>query len=415
MIGTLRASGSFSPAARVLFVNQLGINIGFYMLMPYLADHLTAQAGMAIWTAGLVLGLRNVSQQGMFLVGGTMADRLGYRPLIMAGCALRTVAFAMFALSAAVPAVITAAVLTGFAGALFNPAARAYLAHEAGERKVEAFALFNVYYQTGILVGPLIGMALISLDFRIMCLTAAAVFAALTVLQWRHLPPRTGAAAGSGPVLADWREAISNRTFSRFAVTMFAYYALSYQIYLGLPLEVRRLTGSESGVPVLYVISALLGIFAQLPVTAWCERRWRPAQAMSVGLALMGLAFTLLIPADHLPGLVGLMLVIACVTVLTLGTLLVFPFEMATIARLAGERLVGTYYGLYNLISGIGILIGNLLIGLSLDVTNGTSSHALPWLFLALAGLASAYGMHALHHSGRLTEQAHAQPALHKP
>jgi len=169
LIGTLRAAASFSPAARVLFVNQLGINIGFYMLMPYLADHLTGQAGMAIWTAGLVLGLRNLSQQGMFLIGGTMADRLGYRPLIMAGCALRTIAFTLFAVSTDVPIVIAAAVLTGLAGALFNPAARAYLAHEAGERKVEAFALFNVFYQTGILIRP-----------AAICLHAHTASAALT-------------------------------------------------------------------------------------------------------------------------------------------------------------------------------------------------------------------------------------------
>jgi len=28
---------------------------------------------------GVILGLRNLGQQGMFLVGGTLADRLGYR------------------------------------------------------------------------------------------------------------------------------------------------------------------------------------------------------------------------------------------------------------------------------------------------------------------------------------------------
>jgi len=245
-----------------------------------------------------------------------------------------------------------------------------------------------------------------------MCFAAAAVFVALTLLQWRHLPPRAGAAAGSGAVLADWREAISNRAFLSFTVTMFAYYALSYQIYLGLPLEVRRLTGSETGVPVLYVISALLGIFAQLHVTAWCERRWQPAQAMSIGLTLMGLSFALLIPAGHLSGLAGLVPVILCVTVLTFGTLMVFPFEMATIARLAGSRLIGTYYGLYNLLSGLGILIGNLLIGFSLDVAEGTGPRDLPWLFLVLAGLTSAYGMRTLHRTGRLTDLTHARPAM---
>ncbi|MFD2351131.1 hypothetical protein ACFSTC_20070 [Nonomuraea ferruginea] len=46
----------------------------------------------------------------------------------------------------------------------------------------------------------------------------------------------------------------------------------------------------------------------------------------------------------------------ACTLLLTLGTLAAFPFEMATIADLAGDRLIGTYYGVYNLLSGIGIL-----------------------------------------------------------
>jgi MFS family permease len=36
----------------------------------------------------------------MFLVGGTLADRLGYQPLIVAGCVLRTVGFAMLGLVA---------------------------------------------------------------------------------------------------------------------------------------------------------------------------------------------------------------------------------------------------------------------------------------------------------------------------
>lgn len=37
---------------------------------------------------------------------------------------------------------------------MFNPAVRAYLAIDSGERRVEAFALFNVFYQAGILAGP---------------------------------------------------------------------------------------------------------------------------------------------------------------------------------------------------------------------------------------------------------------------
>ena len=412
MIATIRGFASFGRPAQVLFINQVGINIGFYMLIPYLADHLTNSAGMAVWMVGLILGVRNFSQQGMFLIGGTLADRLGYKPMIMLGCALRIVGFGLFAVSTAVPVLIAASALTGFAGALFNPAARAYLAHEEPERRVEAFAVFNVFYQTGILIGPLIGLLLLRTDFRVVCLSAAAIFALLTLLQWRHLPARAGAEADSNrPVLTDWREAFTNRAFLGFAVAMIASYAMSFQVYLGLPLEVRRVTGGESGVVALFVISAVLGMAGQMRVTAWCKSRWSPGQAMAYGLAIMGLSFVPLTAAAWFTGTAfRLVPVLACASLLAIGTMMVFPFEMATIASLSGGRLIGTYYGLYNLLSGIGILAGNLLSGAAMDLARGTGVTSAPWLLLLTAGLLSAIAVRRLDRGGRLTP-AQASPA----
>ena len=150
---TVREFRSFGWPSRLLMINQFGINLGFYMLMPYLAGYLAGPLGLAAWAVGLVLGVRNFSQQGMFIVGGTLADRLGYKPLIVAGCLLRTAGFGLLVFAHSLPAVLIASAATGFAGALFNPAVRAYLAADAGERRVEAFALFNVFYQAGILAG----------------------------------------------------------------------------------------------------------------------------------------------------------------------------------------------------------------------------------------------------------------------
>ncbi len=46
----LRAQvASFDRPARLLMVNQFAINLGFYMLMPYLADHLAHGLGLAAW------------------------------------------------------------------------------------------------------------------------------------------------------------------------------------------------------------------------------------------------------------------------------------------------------------------------------------------------------------------------------
>ncbi|MDR8412365.1 MFS transporter [Nonomuraea sp. 3-1Str] len=344
----------------------------------------------------------------MFLIGGTLADRIGYKPMIMAGCALRTLGFALFGLTTSVPLLIVAAVLTGFAGALFNPAARACLAVEAKERKVAAFAVFNVFYQGGILLGPLAGIALLNAGFTAVCLSAAAIFAVLTVLQGLCLPRRRGMGQGRRPVLREWRQAFGDRAFLSFAAAMIASYALSFQMYLALPLEVQRLGGGQAGVMALYAVSALLGIAGQIRLTAWCAQRWSRGQAISRGLALMGVAFLPPAALAHLPPAGGwaMLPVLICTVLLTAGTLIAFPFEMATIADMAGDRLIGTYYGIYNLASGAGILAGNLVAGTLLDVARTAGPAGLPWALLAVAGLASAAAVRRLDRRDRLSPTA---------
>lgn len=397
--GTLAAFRSFPGSVRLLVINQFGINLGFYMLMPYLANHLSTGLGMAAWTVGLVLGVRTLSQQGLFLLGGTLADRLGYRPMIIAGCALRTIGFALLGLVDSLPALLVASMATGLAGALFNPAVRAYVAADAGERRVEAFAVFNVFYQAGILVGPLVGLALIALDFQVVCLTAAAVFAGLMVLQWFALPPRTAPAdperaAGLAGVLADWRSVLANRAFLLFSLAMITSYVLSFQIYLALPLQASRVLGEmgDTGSSVLFVVSAVVAIAGQMRVTAWARTRFSPGRSVTIGMALMSVAFLfLLLPTPAGP--VALAPAVVATVVLTLGTVLAYPFEMDTIVTLAGGRLVATHYGFYNTLSGIGITIGNLATGVVWDIGQ---THGWPWLVWAVLAATGAVGTVAL-------------------
>ena len=68
LLGSRRNSGQPLPAyIYLLLISQLLFNIGFYIVVPFLAVVLAdgfAQAGTMI---GLVLGLRTFSQQGLYL------------------------------------------------------------------------------------------------------------------------------------------------------------------------------------------------------------------------------------------------------------------------------------------------------------------------------------------------------------
>ncbi|MBT2401785.1 MFS transporter [Streptomyces sp. ISL-100] len=425
MKSTFAQVRSYDRSVQLLMVNQFTINLGFYMLMPYLATHLAGPLGLAGWLVGLILGVRNFSQQGMFLVGGTLADRLGYKPMIITGLALRIVGFATLGLVDSVPALIAASAATGLAGALFNPATRAYLAADAGERRVEAFALFNVFYQAGILLGPLVGMVLTGVGFRVTCLAAAGIFAVLSVVQIRALPARradddtkTRPDGRRESVWSQWRSILANRPFMLFSLAMIGSYVMTFQVYLALPLEVRRLGGegqfAAAAVAVLFAVSGLSTILGQTKVTAWCKARMAPGRALTWGLLTMGAAFLPLLLATALPvpdGGVGLWLLAAVppalsALLLAVGTMIAYPFEMDTIVRLSGNRLVATHYGLYNTICGVGITLGNLLTGAALDAAREAGVPALPWTALLLLGLGCAGALHGLERAGRLAGPA---------
>jgi MFS family permease len=387
----------FPLAVQLLLVNQLGVNTGFYLLIPYLATHLGENLGMSAAVVGIVLGVRNLSQQGLFIIGGSAADRLGARGVIIAGCALRTVGFALFALGDGLPVLLAASVLSGLAGALFNPAVRAYLAQESGERKAEAFALFNVFATTGALIGPLLGSALLLVDFRTSALTAAAIFAVLTVAQALVLPARKVEPTGSG-VLGDWREVLGNRAFLAFALAMVGMFTLENQLYLLLPAGAREATGWDGAAGLVFLIGTVANLALQLRITGSLKSRGSRPRWIATGLAVMGLAF--------LPPLLGAPLVLLSALLLYLGIMIASPFVMELIPGFGRPELTGTYFGIFYVVSGIAAAVGNAVVGWAMDAGERGGHEGLPWMCCAVVGLVSAGAVARLHRRGALPAPA---------
>ena len=415
-MGLLTQFRSFGWPSRLLMINQFGINLGFYMLMPYLAGYLSGSLGLAAWAVGLVLGVRNFSQQGMFIVGGTLADRLGYKPLIVAGCVLRTAGFGLLVFAQSLPILLIASAATGFAGALFNPAVRAYLASDAGARRVEAFATFNIFYQAGILAGPLVGLALMAVDFRLTAAGAATVFALLTIAQLFALPAHDPQpAAQKTSVLQDWRTVLANRSFVLFAAAMIGSYVLSFQVYLALPLHAAHLAPRRESmlIAAMFVVSGVVAVAAQLRITRWFSTRWTTSSCLVIGMTVLALSFLplVVVPDNRFGAAAAIAALLLATAVLAIGSAAVFPFEMDTVIGLAGGRLVGTHYGFYSTIVGIGILTGNVATGALLQAAHERGLGVLVWAALATIGLLSAGALGALARGGHLQHHNHPQEA----
>ncbi|MFD3748436.1 MFS transporter [Nocardia sp. NPDC058633] len=399
-------------AVRLLLVNHLVGHIGFYLLVPFLADYLLDDLALSAAVVGIVLGVRNLSQQGLFLVGGSAADRLGARGVIMVGLAIRALGFALFAVGGSLPVVLAASVLTGFAGALFNPAVRAFIAKDSGAQSAQAFALFNVFGNSGAAIGPVLGTLLIAAGFRISALVAAAIFAVLAVVQWLLLPARP-MPAHEGGIGADFATVFTDRRFWAFTLALMPMFALQSQIYFLFTLQAQDSAGPGHGpaaVAALFVVETIAVVALQVRVTTVLARRPQRGPAMALGMAIIGVAFLVPPASVGLLGVEGNSVastairvapVVAAAVLLAIGVTAVQPFVNEAIGRFAETRLTGTYFGAFYLASGLFTVVATSVTGAVLDRTGGPLSWP-PALLCAAAGLLSALALMRLHRRDRL-------------
>ncbi|MBH0780231.1 MFS transporter [Nocardia bovistercoris] len=407
---TARSFLSFPPSVRLLLVNQLAGNTGFYLLIPFLADYLLTDLGLSAAVVGTVLGVRNLSQQGLFLVGGSAADRLGARGVIVIGAGVRAAGFALFAVGGSVPIVLLASILTGFAGALFNPAVRAYIARDSEDRAAEAFALFTVFGNVGSALGPVLGTALAAAGFRITALVAAGIFGALTLAQLVLLPARPAPPHATG-VFGDFARVFTHRAFWAFAFALMGMFALQSQIYFLFTMQAERAAGSAgaAAVAALFVAETAVILLFQVRITRLFAARPTRGPAMATGMAVMGASFVLppaaatLIESEAAPRAVRVAPVVLAAIGLAVGVMITQPFVNELIPRFAGTRLTGTYFGAFYLASGIFTVTMTTCGGALVD-RGGSPLSWPPALLCAATGLLSAAAVSALHRSGLLPE-----------
>ncbi|MFM9373023.1 MFS transporter [Streptomyces sp. Da 82-17] len=380
--GALRSYRALPPLPRLLIVTQLAFNVGFFAVLPPLADHLSGSLGLAGWLVGLVLGLRTFSQQGLFVVGGALADRWGPRPVVLAGCVLRVAGFVWLGFAATTWAVIGAVLLVGFAAALFSPAVETEIARQAvrheeatGVHRTRTLALFSAGGQAGALIGPVLGSLLLLGGFRTACLAGAGVFLLVLAAHARLMPRGTpGRSAAAEPTDKALR-ALLDRRFLTLAAA-YATYLLAYnQLYLALPAELDRALGSQLLLGWLFALSSALVVFGQVPLARFASARLGHAALVRWGLGLITAGFAatgVLLPVG------GAAPAVVFVVLLTLGQMLVVPATRAWLPELVDDRRLGLFTGALSSLSGAVVLLGGAPAGALLE-----SGGALPWLALA--------------------------------
>lgn len=381
------------PAARKRALNGLLVYTffmvaGFAMLMPLVAVHYVDGLGMAAAAVGLALAVRQLLQQGLALLGGMLSDRYGARRMICLGVLLRAAGFASLAFAADLPWLLLAMALSALGGAMFEAPYQASIAALTdADTRPRYYAISNWVSAVATTLGPLLGVALLRFDFRIVCLAAAACFALNFVIALRLLP-KFDMPPQPPPLRHGLGLVRGNRAFLVLVGWLMLYWFLAVQINISFPLQAQALAGSADGVGAMFALSAGITVALQYGLVRWLERRLGAAAVLVLGVALMALSTGAVAFAGSYAGL------LACVAGYAIGAVMTRPTQQTLIAGLADARALGTFLGVSSLSLAVGGGLGNIAGGWLVDVAAATQRPWLPWATFCAAGLLSAAGLH---------------------
>lgn len=377
---------------KLLLLTQMLFNVGFYLVVPFLATHMTENLAATGAMVGLVLGLRTFSQQGLFFVGGALTDRFGVKPVLLTGVAIRVLGFIFAGIATTTFQLMSAVVLIGFAAALFSPAAEASFAvsgltieRQGIIKRSELFAMDAYFSRIGALLGPLLGAALIGIGFPITCFIAAGIFTFLFLGHLFIIPAVETQSSDS--VFAGFHHVLSNKAFIVFALGYSTYLVSYNQQYLSLPVELERATGNQNALGAMFIFSSVLVLTLQMPLTRIAQRM-SSCKAIALGFTLMAVSFAIVAlaaPLEPFSGVWALTPAILMLLCMHIGHMIAVPISRDLVGVLAGEQNIGTYFGFLNSFGGFAVLLSSLALGAMLDYAyKPQPSAAIPWLTLTL-------------------------------
>ncbi len=387
-LGNPRHTGSI-----VVLLATTGIMwFGFFMMMPLLAVHITNDLALGATIAGMVLAVRQFVQFGLGLFAAALSDWAGYRMMMMLGMLIRAAGFFWLAFASDVLTLILSASVSAIGGAFFDSSGKAALASlSKGYKRETIFSLNGTIGNLGMSVGPLAGIALLSVNFTVVGVISAAMYLVNFVVLLFLVPSIATVGdktkRGLGQMFSNIGTVWNDKPFVIITVLLVGYYSIYSQINITLPLISTRLSGSEDGISYVYLINSGLNIALQFLLIRMLARFFKPLILIGLGTLVAGVGMFLVSFAN------SFIFLLFCVVLYALGRLVVEPMISVLVSDYASESTLASYFGFSSLAMGFGGVFGSFLGGFLYDLGLQNNLPGLCWWFFGILGAVVMVGV----------------------
>ncbi len=378
---------------RVSLVIGLG-ELGFATIVPLLPLYLTEHLNASVKLVGAVVAAFALVETFLKALWGSVADRVGRRPLIVAGLLLSSVAPLLMSVLRNPLLFVPLRVIDGAGSSALWPAASAIMADKTPrDQRATAMGTLNLFFLSGLAFGPALGLFVVAFTHSYVAgfylasglMIAAAVWGSLALRDAATPHPSPSVTAvGDGHGADDQSSHRSREGRTQFSPLLITMLGVAFVQMFGvgllapiLAIYAKRVVGlSEDLIGVLFLLGVLSVALASVPAGQLADR-WGKRKAVVWGMAIGSVGMWMLPISPRLDVLaVGAVL-------LGIGYALSSPAWHALVSELAPSGRIGFAMGAAQTAEGLGLVLGPLLGGVLWDA----AGHVAP--FVASASLLS--------------------------
>lgn len=395
----LGTRGWLTRNVKILSGVSLAQDAASELMYPLLPILLTSVLGAPAAVVGLVEGLAEGVAAALKYLSGRISDRVGRKPAIFTGYGLAAVGKVVVASAAVWQTVLVGRVVDRVGKGIRGAPRDALLADGVPSSGLgRAFGFHRAADTVGAVIGPLLGLAILTAtggDVRA-ALWIAVIPAVLSVLlilpvrETRPAGPATNPAAGRPTIPAAARPPLPRQV--RTLAAVLGVFAIANFPDALILLRLTEVGFGASALMAAYALFNLANAAIAYPAGALSDR-WPRSRVFALGLACFAVGYLGLGLVDTPALMVPLLVVYGGFAGITEGV------GRAWISALAPPEVRGHAQGLYQGLTGMGILVAGLWAGLLWQA--GPGDGVLP---LVISGAIAAVAAVALAILGRRLE-----------
>ncbi len=349
--------------AFTIFIDFTGFGL-VIPLLPFWAQHLGANAV----GVGLILTIYALAQFIFTPILGSLSDRYGRRPVIIASLVIEAIALVLSALANTLPLLFVARFIGGVGSSNIGSAQAVVSDVTPPEGRARGMGLIGAAIGMGFVVGPAIGGVLAPLGPAIPFWAATIVAVVNTLLVALFLPEtrKRGVTAAEAHtknervsvLLAGWKQALRYPVIARLAIIILLFnvaFTAMEAIYPLFSQHVFGWTAMQNGYIFTYV--GIIVVIMQGGLVGKLVKRFGERSLLIAGLIMLAIGLGLLPWSTQL----GLMLV--ALGILSAGDGAVTPTISTLLSFASSENTQGETLGFAQGLAGLGRIVGPLIAG----------------------------------------------------